>query len=138
MEQSEKALFETKHPPYIENIKRTITIWIILTIVIVAFSAAPLTVVLEMLILLLMLDFFTFFLPGISKKYIITQESLIRKSWFGTKTAYFEQIGSVTAAKGRILVVSKEGRVIFKIYEIYFHPAVREKFKNILFSMIED
>ena len=134
MDEAEKVLFETKPQSYIADIKRIFIIWFILIIFLMLILGAGFSRILDFLIIVIFLDFFTFFLPGISKKYVVTRKKLTRKSWFGDKETFFEDVGSVTAAKGRILVVNKKGKVIFKIYELYFHPSVREEFKDLLFK----
>ncbi|MCL2766051.1 MAG: hypothetical protein FWD21_00020 [Peptococcaceae bacterium] len=137
LDEFERIKFITKPQSYLSNIKRIFIIWFILIICLMIILGAGFSRLFDFLIIVIFLDFFTFFLPGISKKYIVTNKRLIRKSWFGNKEAYYEDIGSVTAAKGRILVVNRTGKVYFKIYELYFHPSVREEFKDLLFKYVK-
>ena len=133
MADEERILFETKPYPYRTSMKRILIIWVIIIPIMVALFGVPLDALVNIVIIIIPLDFCTFYLPAISRKYVLTSRSLTRKSWFGDKKTFFNDVGSVTAAKGRILVVNRKGKVIFKIYELYFHPSVREEFKDLLF-----
>jgi len=137
LENSENIIFETKPPSYLVSLKRVIILSIFLNLLVFVFFRWSWTVALTLFIIFALLDLFTFYLPGVTKKYIITNHRLIKKSWFGTKEIPLSQIGNITAAKGKILVVSTRGKVLLKIQEVYLHHAIREKFKDILFEQMQ-
>jgi len=137
VENHDKILFETKHPAYSANLKRVLIVGVCVNLLFLIFFRWSWTRTITLFILFALLDLFTFYLPAVTKKYIITKRFLIKKSWFGSKEIPFSQIGSITAAKGKILVVSTRGKVLLKIHEIFLHHTIREKFKDILFERMQ-
>jgi len=136
LENSENILFETEHPSYLVSLKRVIITGVCLNLIFLIFFRWSTARTITLFILFALLDLITFYLPAVTKKYIITKRCLIKKSRFGSKEIPFKQIGGITAAKGKILVVSIEGKVLLKIYEVYLHHAIREKFKDVLFDQM--
>jgi len=137
VENHKHVIFETKHPPYSVNLKRILILGTCLNLLFLIFFRWSWARTINLFILFALLDFFTFYLPAVTKKYIITKHSLIRKSWFGSKEIPFSQVGSITAAKGKILVVSTKGKVLLKIHEMFLDHTIREKFKDILFEQMQ-
>ncbi|MDD4170348.1 MAG: PH domain-containing protein [Desulfotomaculaceae bacterium] len=137
MEIQEDIIFETKHSPYSENLKRILITSISLNLIFLIVFRWSWTRAVTIFLLFALMDLITFYLPAISKKYIITSRHLIIKSWFGSKEIPFSRIGSISAAKSKILLVSTSGRVLLKIQEIFLHPSVREEFKDLLFEQIQ-
>jgi len=95
------------------------------------------TRVISVFVLFALMDLLTIYLPAISKKYIVTENSLILKRWSSVKEIPFSEIGNIAAAKGKILVVSYKGKVLAKINEVFIHPSDREQFKDVLFRQME-
>ncbi len=137
MDNQEDIIFETKHPPYTVNLKRVLVTGVSLNLLFLVFFKWSWYRVVTIFILFAMMDLITFYFPAVSKKYIITGRSLIIKSWFGSREIPFSHVGSITAAKSKILLVSMGGKVLIKIQEIFLHPSVREKFKDLLFELVE-
>jgi hypothetical protein len=133
----QKVIFETKHPPYTASLKRVIISGVIINLLFLILFKWSLVRVLDVFVLVALMDFVTFYFPAVTKRYIITNDSFIRKGWFGSKEVPFKQIGNIAAAKNKILIVSTNGKVLFKIYEIFLDKSVREKFRDILFDQFE-
>lgn len=137
MANKQKVIFETKHPPYTASLKRVIISGVIINLLFLILFKWSLVRVLDVFVLVALMDFVTFYFPAVTKRYIITNDSFIRKGWFGSKEVPFKQIGNIAAAKNKILIVSTNGKVLFKIYEIFLDKSVREKFRDILFDQFE-
>ncbi|MFZ3130196.1 MAG: hypothetical protein WA125_03600 [Desulfosporosinus sp.] len=135
--QEKGILFETKHPPYTASLKRIIIASVCINLFFLILFKWSWVRVLDIFILVALMDFVTFYFPAVTKRYIITKDSLSRKGWFGSKEVPFKQIGNISAARSSILVLSTNGKVLFKIYEIFLDKSVREKFKDILFDRFE-
>lgn len=137
MADKQKVIFETKHPPYTASLKRIAIAGVIINLLLLVVFKWSWVRVLDIFVLVALMDFVTIYFPAVTKKYIITKDSFIRKGWFGSKEVSFKQIGNIAAAKSKILIVSTNGKVLFKIYEIFLDKSVREKFKDILFDKFE-
>ncbi|HWQ89439.1 MAG TPA: hypothetical protein VN374_05655 [Desulfitobacteriaceae bacterium] len=137
MEDRKDIIFKTKHAPYTASLKRILYTGAALNVLFLILFRWSWTGTISVFLLIALMDLVTFYLPAITKQYIITQNSIMRRSWFGTKEIPFCQIGNIAAAKGKILLVSMKGKVLLKIYEIYLDKSVREKFKDILFEQFE-
>ncbi len=133
----ENILFETKHPSFLVDLKRILITGVSLNLIFALFYRWSWTRVVSVLVLFALMDIITFYLPAISKKYIITEHCLIIKRRFGSKEIPFCQVGSISAAKGKILLVSMNGKVLTKIQEVFIDPSLREKFKDLLFQQMQ-
>ncbi|OPX84770.1 MAG: hypothetical protein A4E53_03827 [Pelotomaculum sp. PtaB.Bin104] len=137
MDHQEDVIFETRHPPYSVNLKRVVITGVSLNLIFLLMYRWSWTRAVTIMLLFALMDLITFYLPAVSKKYIITRRCLIIKSWFGTKEISFSQIGSISAAKGKILLVSTKGKILSKILEVFLHPLDREHFKDLLFELVQ-
>jgi hypothetical protein len=133
----QRIIFETKHPPFSTGLKRIFIAGVSINLLLLVLFKWSWARILDIFVLVALMDFVTFYFPAVTKKYIITKDSLMRKGWFGSKEVPFKQIGNIAAAKNKILVVSTNGKVLFKIYEIFLEKSIREKFKDILFKRFE-
>jgi hypothetical protein len=135
--EKQKIIFETKHPPYTASLKRIFIVSVCINLLLLVLFQWSWVRIIDIFLLVALMDFVTFYFPAVTKRYIITKDSLMRKGWFGSKEVPFKEIGNIAAAKSKILVVSTKGKVLFKIYEIFLDKSVREKFKDILFDKFE-
>jgi hypothetical protein len=134
MENRKDIVFVTKHASYKASLKRILYTGGGLNLLLLVLFNWSWVRVLVVFGGIALMDFVTFYLPAVMKKYIITKKSIIRKNVFGSKEIPFSQIGNIAAAKSKILLVSMNGKVLMKIYEIYLDESVREEFKDILFK----
>ncbi len=137
MEDRKDIIFISKHPSYTANLKRVLYTGAALNVLFLILFRWSWTRVIIVFLTIALMDLVTFYLPAVTKKYVITKNSIMRKSWFGSREIPFSQIGNIAAAKGKILLVSMKGKVLLKIYEIYLDQSVREEFKDILFKQFE-
>ncbi|KAF1085711.1 hypothetical protein SPSYN_01857 [Sporotomaculum syntrophicum] len=137
MDIQENILFETTQPPFIVDLKRIMIVGISLNLIFAIFYVWSWTRFFSVFGLFAFMDLITFYLPAVTRKYIITERCLYVKSLSGVKEIPFSEIGGITAAKGKILVASYKGRTLTKINEILINPADRAKFKDILFEQME-
>jgi len=137
MEDRKDIIFKTKHASYTASLKRILYTGAALNVLLLILFRWTWTGVITVFLLIALMDLVTFYLPAVTKQYIITQNSIMRKSWFGSKEIPFSQIGNIAAAKGKILLVSIKGKVLLKIYEIYLDQSVKEKFKDVLFEQFK-
>ena len=130
-------LFQTRHAPFLLEMKRVLIMGMLLTLLNLVTHGIYITQFICVFVIIGLLDIVTVYLPARSRKYIVTEHSLIIKHMSTIKEYPFSEIGSISAAKGKILVVSMQGRVLKKINEIFIDPAMREEFKDILFKQME-
>ncbi len=130
-------LFETTHPPFSVDLKRILIVGTSLNLLFAIFYQWSWTRFISVFVLFALMDLITFYLPAVARKYIITEHCLYVKSLSGVKEIPFNEVGGITAAKGKILVASYKGRTLTKINEILINPADRATFKDILFEQMD-
>ena len=133
----EDILFQTKPVPFKVELKRILIMGIGLMVVNTILHSFYLHQLIGVFLIIGLLDMFTFYLPGRARSYIITDKSFFIKRMSKLKEYPFSEIGNISAAKGKILVVSVNGKILGKISEAYIDPAVRKEFKDVLFQQME-
>jgi len=137
LDNQKDVLFETKNPSFLVDLKRIMIVGFSMNLIFAIFYVWSWTRVISVFVLFAFMDLIAIYLPSFTKKYIVTETSLIIKRWSDAKEIPFSEVGSISAAKGKILVVSYKGKVLAKINEVFINPTDREQFKDILFKQME-
>lgn len=132
----EDILFATTPPPLRVELKRILIVGTAMNLIFGIVYVWSWNRFFSVFTLFALTDMIAIYLPAVFRKYIVTDSYLYVKNLSGVKEIPFTDVGSISAARGKILVVSYNGRIQTKINESLINPADRAKFKDVLFGQM--
>ncbi len=83
MADKQRIIFETKHPPFSTGLKRIFIAGVSINLLLLVLFKWSWARILDIFVLVALMDFVTFYFPAVTKKYIITKDSLWKRLvWF--------------------------------------------------------